>query len=69
MKSSLKAVFLPRAAVLAVIFAAACAGAFAKDSALYFLAGGQPDATALLAPPPLPDSPEQAADMEEVRAI
>ena len=69
MKSSIKAVLFTRAAVLAVFFAAACAGAFAKDSALYFLAGGQPDATALLAPPPLPDSPEQAADMEEVRAV
>ena len=29
----------------------------------------KPDAIALLAPPPLPDSPEQAADMAEVRAV
>jgi acid phosphatase (class A) len=38
-------------------------------SHLHYLNGKKPDATALLAPPPLPDSPEQAADMEEVRAV
>ena len=32
-------------------------------------AGRKPDAIALLAPPPLPGSPEQAADMAEVRAV
>jgi len=36
---------------------------------LHYLPADQPDAVALLAPPPLPDSPEQAADMEEVRAV
>ena len=34
-----------------------------------YLADGKPDAIALLAPPPLPDSPEQAADLAEVRAV
>ena len=34
-----------------------------------YLADGKPDAIALLAPPPLPDSPEQAADMAEVVAV
>jgi acid phosphatase (class A) len=34
-----------------------------------YLPVGEPDAIALLAPPPLPDSPEQAADLAEVRAI
>jgi acid phosphatase (class A) len=34
-----------------------------------YLAGGKPDAIALLAPPPLPGSPEQAADMAEVIAV
>lgn len=34
-----------------------------------YLAAGQPDAAALLAPPPLPGSPEQAADMDEVRIV
>src|ERR1039458_1279144 len=38
-------------------------------SHLHYLKAGKPDAIALLAPPPLPDSAEQAADMEEVRAV
>jgi len=41
--------------------------AAAKD--LHYLADGKPDAIALLAPPPLPDSREQAADLQEVRAV
>ncbi len=40
-----------------------------EASQLHYLTGKKPDAIALLAPPPLPDSPEQAADMEEVRAV
>jgi acid phosphatase (class A) len=36
---------------------------------LHYLADGKPDAIALLAPPPLPDSPEQAADMAEVKTV
>jgi len=36
---------------------------------LSYLAPGQPDAIAILAPPPLPDSPEQAADLAEVEAV
>jgi len=36
---------------------------------LTYLAPGQPDAAVLLAPPPLMDSPEQAADMDEVRIV
>jgi acid phosphatase (class A) len=36
---------------------------------LHYLNGKKPDAIALLAPPPLPDSPEQAADMAEVKAV
>ena len=39
----------------------------AKD--LHYLPDGKPDAITLLAPPPLPDSPEQAADLQEVRAV
>jgi acid phosphatase (class A) len=39
----------------------------AKD--VYYLPEGQPDAITLLAPPPLPDSPEQAADLQEVREV
>lgn len=39
----------------------------AKD--LHYLHKNKPDAIALLAPPPLPDSPEQAADLQEVREV
>lgn len=35
----------------------------------HYLSAGQPDVAALLPPPPLPDSPEQAADMQEVRTV
>lgn len=38
-------------------------------SHLHYLADGKPNTTALLAPPPLPDSLEQAADLDEVRAV
>jgi acid phosphatase (class A) len=41
--------------------------AAAKD--LHYLPAGEPDAIALLAPPPLPDSPEQTADLQEVRTV
>ena len=36
---------------------------------LHYLKAGKPDATELLAPPPLPGSDEQAADLMEVRAV
>ncbi len=39
----------------------------AKD--LHYLPEGKPDAIALLAPPPQPYSPEQAADLQEVREV
>jgi acid phosphatase (class A) len=41
----------------------------AKSSQLHYLESGKPDVIALLAPPPLPGSPEQAADLDEVRAV
>jgi acid phosphatase (class A) len=41
----------------------------AVDEQLHFLPAGKPDVVALLAPPPLPDSPEQAADLAEVQAV
>jgi acid phosphatase (class A) len=40
-----------------------------QSSQLHYLTGKKPDAIALLAPPPLADSVEQAADMEEVRMV
>src|SRR5580698_3996694 len=71
MKFPTRAVLLfPRAIIFAAIFAATVAGAFAKDAAaLNYLKAGKPDAAALLAPPPLLDSLEQAADMAEVHAV
>jgi len=38
-------------------------------SHLHYLAADKPNVIALLAPPPLPGSPEQAADLNEVRAV
>jgi acid phosphatase (class A) len=35
----------------------------------HYLPEGKPDVAALLPPPPLPDSPEQAADLQEVREV
>jgi len=40
-----------------------------QKSQLHYLTGKKPNVVELLAPPPLPDSPEQAADMEEVKAV
>ena len=52
-----------------VLFALAVAIAPLHAQTNSYLPDGKPDATALLAPPPLPDSPEQAADMAEVKAV
>jgi acid phosphatase (class A) len=41
----------------------------AQKGQLHYLKPGQPSAAILLPPPPLMDSPEQAADMEEVRTV
>jgi acid phosphatase (class A) len=40
-----------------------------QTDTLHYLRDSEPNAIALLAPPPLPGSPEQAADMAEVRAV
>ncbi len=45
------------------------ATASAETSQLHYLAPGKPEAATLLAPPPLPDSAEQAADMDEVKTV
>jgi acid phosphatase (class A) len=36
---------------------------------LHYFQSGKPDAISILTPPPLPDSPEQAADLDEVRTV
>ncbi len=62
--------FFPRRSIAASLAVALfTATAFAKESALHFLPAGQPDAATLLAPPPLIDSVEQAAEMETVRSV
>jgi acid phosphatase (class A) len=69
MKIINKPALYSRAVLFAAVFAIAGMVAVAKDAELHYLPVGQPDAATLLAPPPLPDSAEQAADMEEVRAV
>jgi len=69
MKYITKSALFPRALIFAAVFASATIVSFAKESTLNFLKEGKPDATTLLAPPPLIDSPEQAADMDEVKTV
>ena len=52
-----------------ILFALAAAVAPLRAADAHYLPAGQPDAVALLAPPPLPGSPEQAADLAEVRSV
>jgi acid phosphatase (class A) len=52
-----------------ILFSLVVAIAPLHAAGTYYLPDGKPDAVALLAPPPLPDSPEQAADMAEVQAV
>jgi acid phosphatase (class A) len=52
-----------------VLLALAAAVAPLHAGAAQYLPAGEPDAIALLAPPPLPGSPEEAADLAEVRSV
>jgi acid phosphatase (class A) len=52
-----------------ILLALALAAAPLHAAGPHCLPAGEPDAIALLAPPPLPDSPEQAADLAEVQSI
>jgi hypothetical protein len=52
-----------------ILLALAVAVAPLQAGQTHYLPAGQPDALALLAPPPLPDSAEQAADMAAVHAV
>jgi acid phosphatase (class A) len=60
---------LVRPAVLLAVLAASVLLSFAKDGALNYLPPGAPDSAAILAPPPVAGSAEQAADMAEVVAV
>ena len=57
---------LNRSPWLAVFVLTTVAAAPLLADGLNYLPPGQPDAIALLAPPPQPGSPEQAADLDEV---
>jgi acid phosphatase (class A) len=57
-----------RASILISLFLAV-APLRAAESALNYLPPDEPQAVDLLAPPPLPDSAEQAADLAEVEAV
>jgi acid phosphatase (class A) len=55
--------------MLAAALLITCAGLVAKDATLNYLKDTWPGTATLLAAPPAPDSPEQAADLETVRAV
>jgi acid phosphatase (class A) len=69
MKVTLKPGLIAGTLALATVLATVGTLAFAKDAGLNYLREGKPDGSALLAPPPLMGSPEQAADMDEVKAV
>jgi acid phosphatase (class A) len=57
-------------AIRCSVFAALlCVTSFSRAAEPAYLATGQPDATVFLAPPPAPDSTEQAADLAETVAV
>lgn len=68
MKAFAKAPVL-RSAILAAAILSLNAAVYAKDASLHFLAPGEPDAATLLPPPPALGSPEQLAELDEVRAV
>jgi len=70
MKFSPKSLPFRQAVCLATLlsFVLVSATLRAEGKALHYLRDGKPEASALLPPPPLPESPEQAADLDEVRA-
>jgi len=58
-----------RLAALLIVFTLAVAPFCATAAEFNYLTPGHPDTLALLAPPPLPGSAEQDADLAEVRAV
>ena len=67
MTNSLRLQFPRRLAPILCALALAIAPSRAAQT--HYLPAGEPDAVALLAPPPLPDSAEQAADLAEVQSV
>jgi acid phosphatase (class A) len=66
---SFKIARFPRTIVFAALFATTSVLSFAGESGLLYLPSGRPEAATLLAPPPLPGSAEQAADLAVVVAV
>jgi acid phosphatase (class A) len=66
-RTKLSALHPTLACLLLVVSCFAAAPSTAAE--LNFLKSGKPDPTVLLAPPPLLGSPEQDADMQEVKAV
>ncbi|HVU28217.1 MAG TPA: phosphatase PAP2 family protein [Verrucomicrobiae bacterium] len=64
----MKSILLRRVCILIAILFGICTRGLCADETFY-LANSHLDATALLAPPPLPDSPEQKYDLAEVEAV
>ena len=61
---------IPRTIFLAAVTVSLFAtSTFAKESELHFLKAGSPSAAEVLSPPPLLNSAEQSAEMDEVRAV
>lgn len=69
----MKSLTLPRLWLRAIAVIAIAAGTFsvalAKDATLHYLKDGKPDAATILPPPPLADSAEALADLNEVREV
>jgi len=63
------ALSMSRGRLVPILFALAVAVAPLHAADTQYLPAGKPDAIALLAPPPLPGSPEQTADLAEVIAV
>jgi acid phosphatase (class A) len=59
----------PLSVVAALCLSFICLPLSAQEKAAHYLPEGRPDALALLPPPPPANSPEQAADMQEVRTV
>ncbi len=64
-----KHLFFTSRLVAVLIFLAVASTPWAAQADLNYLPAGKPDAATLLAPPPLPGSAEQEADLDEVRAV
>ena len=68
-KPNLFRFFRPAGVIAVLCLSFICLPLYAQENPAHYLPPGEPDASALLPPPPLAGSPEQAADMQEVRTV